>query len=292
MNKPSQNRSTPGAAPGVVVAGTAVGVGKTVVAAGLAAAARARGRTVAAFKQVETGCPVDETGDAVTVDGLPEPVDSEAAAALNRLAALAGPPPAHFVAATPQASLLAEDSHTLCRAAGDHDPPLAGNIYRFAPPLEPAVCARLAHRTIDLDRVVDGCQQARQAPAEFAVVEACHGLFAPLTPTAVQLDLIARLDMMVLLVMPTAGEAIDAGLAALDALDRRGIPLAGVVLNRIDPTPRPEEAATPFWLEAFHPDTVLGALPHFDTDPLSTPEGLDHLASRFPVHIDVDRIFN
>ena len=48
--------------PAYFVTGTDTGVGKTVVAASLLAAARARGLRTAALKPVETGCGADETG--------------------------------------------------------------------------------------------------------------------------------------------------------------------------------------------------------------------------------------
>ncbi|WP_181791254.1 AAA family ATPase, partial [Streptomyces phytophilus] len=48
----------------LVVTGTSTGVGKTVVTAAVAAAALARGRSVAVLKPAQTGVAPDEPGDA------------------------------------------------------------------------------------------------------------------------------------------------------------------------------------------------------------------------------------
>lgn len=66
-------------APGIAVMGTDTGVGKTVVAAAIALAARAQGRTVAPLKPAQTGWDGVIPGDAVVVAralGLDEPLDA------------------------------------------------------------------------------------------------------------------------------------------------------------------------------------------------------------------------
>ncbi len=64
-------------APGIFVMGTDTGVGKTVVAASIALAARSQGRTAAPLKPAQTGAPpVGDAEFAAALLGLHEPLEA------------------------------------------------------------------------------------------------------------------------------------------------------------------------------------------------------------------------
>jgi dethiobiotin synthetase len=255
---------------GLFIVGTERGVGQTVVGTALAAALVRRGHAVGVMKPVAVGCAPDSTG----TDGEAE--------ALARLALVAGPAPATL--ALPRAALRADDALQLMRAAGCSTLHVdTVNPYRFLPAVEPAVAARAAGVDIDVELLVRSFRELA-AHAEWMVVEGCCGLMAPLTGEALMVDLIARLELPVLLVAPSRGGATNACLLAAEVLAARGLSLAGVVLNRLAPEVAPEEAANPYQIERFCGAVVRGVLPFFDAPQLADPEVL---ARRLEVHVDV-----
>jgi dethiobiotin synthetase len=119
------------------------------------------------------------------------------------------------------------------------------------------------------------------------VVEGTSGLLAPLTAERSMIDLVAALELAVVLVSHSAYGAINDCLLNITLLKARGVPLAGVVLNRLTSTPRPEEAANPYQIERSFDGVILGVLPHFSAAQLAD---LDHLGRRFTAHIDLERL--
>jgi dethiobiotin synthetase len=264
---------------GLYIAGTAGNVGKTVVARSLTAALTRRGLRVAVMKPVETGCSLQAHAAAL---------DEEEVASLQRLEAAAGPLPANLGARTPRASLRPQDALALLQAADlDQSQLEAVNPYRFAPELEPAVAARASESAIELEVILEHHRALRSA-AQLTVVEGTSGLLAPLTPERSMLDLVAALELAVVLVSPSTYGAINDCLLNIRLLEAEGVPLAGVVLNRLAAaTPGPEEAANPYQIERCSRGVVLGVLPHFSAAQLAD---LDYLGQRFTVHIDLERI--
>lgn len=283
----TQNSPLPPSPP-LYIVGTALGVGKTVLAVALARALQRRGLSVFAAKPVETGCALEEADPALRhVDGMNEPLDAESRASLNRLAELAGPPPAHFVAQTPPVALIPRDTTALLAAARSPLLPHQLNLFRYQPPLEPAVCGRLVDREVQVDAICRAVE-AQGADHQRLILEGCHGLLAPYNAEQRQIELIEALGARTLVVAPSATQSINAVLLLVEALEARGLPLAGVVLNRLDPDPAPEEAANPYQIERFAGDVVLGVLPHFSYTELGKPS---FLAKRAEVHFDLDRLF-
>jgi dethiobiotin synthetase len=234
--------------PDLFIAGTQAHAGKTTVASALAAALVRRGQSVAVMKPVQTGCPLAEEGDAL------QPTD---AIALSRAAGFDG------------------ELDQICP-------------YRFAPPLEPAVAARVAGVKIDLDHLV-ACYRQLAAQAERVVVEGCSGLLAPLNDELLMVDLIATLGLSVLLVSPSIPNATNACLLNARLVRSQKLDLRGLVLNRTTPVVQPEEAANPFQIERFEGPVVRGVLPYMEPMVLADPE---QLARRLEVHVDLDTILD
>lgn len=218
---------------GLVIAGTAAQVGKSVLARALIALLSGRGQRIAWLKPVEVG-------------GLP--------LALSTLAL----------------------------------PREAVTPFCFAPRLEPLAAARAAGQSIDLlhlRQVLDGLR----AEHDLLLVEETCGLMAPLTDTHLTIDWLAELDLPLLLVAPSRLGAVNDCLLSLDLLRRRGISLAGVVLNRLDPRPNPEEAAFPYQIERFAGPVVAGILPFLEPQHLADTARLAHTLR---VHVDVDALLH
>ncbi len=177
------------------VAGTGTDIGKTHVACLLLRRARARGRAVVALKPVLSGAP--DLGD-------PAFAGSDTA----RLLDAAG------VALTPEAIERCSP-------------------FRYTAPLAPDQAAAREGRRLTLDEVVAATRAGLTgAPADaFALVEGAGGLMSPVAEDGLGLDWIERVGRPVLLVAGCYLGAISHALTACEALARRRVTLAGVVMN-------------------------------------------------------------
>jgi dethiobiotin synthetase len=127
-------------------------------------------------------------------------------------------------------------------AAANLAAPLADvNPYSFARPIAPHLAAREEGVLIDLDRI--GSAYARLAQwADAVVVEGAGGVRVPLGPDLEMLDIPVRLGLPVVLVVGIRLGCLNHALLSAQALDARGVRMAGWVANRIDPAMREGEA--------------------------------------------------
>lgn len=214
---------------GYFVAGTDTGVGKTEVARALCMLLRERGYGPLALKPFETGCAPDAPEDALALGeacGSSQPLDD------------------------------------LCP-------------YRFLLPAAPLVAAEAEGRTIDLLRI----EQLVSRAVTPIVVEAAGGLLVPIARAALSLEevdpadraparaLLTNLDLAVRLGLPVVlvGRA---GLGTLnhcalsvDALERRGLVVAAVVLNRATADDDPSVRSNARWVAELTSARVVGPTP-------------------------------
>lgn len=117
------------------------------------------------------------------------------------------------------------DEDVVRRLAGLGDDRVVPSAYALPEPLSPHEAARRAGTRIDMARfkLPDG-----GGPL---VVEGAGGLLVPLNEAALVIDLIAHLGLPVILVARTTLGTINHTLLSLEALRRRDLPVAGVVLN-------------------------------------------------------------
>jgi dethiobiotin synthetase len=173
--------------PGVFIAGTDTGVGKTLVTAALAYRLKQGGAKVGVMKPVETGSRAD--------------------------------------------SLTLSDSQRLKAMAGSDDPLDVISPYRLPAPLAPLAAARQAGVTIDPDRI-RASFEALAARYEVLLVEGVGGVMVPIAARFNVLDLIRLLGLPVLIVGRTTLGGINHALLTVEALRRRDIAVAGLVLNQ------------------------------------------------------------
>ncbi|HTN54338.1 MAG TPA: dethiobiotin synthase [Anaeromyxobacter sp.] len=130
------------------------------------------------------------------------------------------------------------DAERLRVAAGGVEPLEAICPYRFGPPLAPAVAARLEGREVSLARIV-AAARALAARHAALLVEGAGGLLVPLTERESFADLASALGLPVLLVARAGLGTVNHTALTVEALRRRGLRLAGIVLNRTGPTDDP-----------------------------------------------------
>jgi dethiobiotin synthetase len=164
------------------------------------------------------------------------------------------------------------DSETVARLARLSPERLIPEAWRLNAPASPHLAAEIDGVEIDPD--------ALEPPATDGplVIEGAGGLLVPLNRRTLTIDLFARWGFPVVLVARTALGTINHTLLSLEALKRRGVPVAGVAFvgERHDENARV--------IAEFSGVRVLGRLPPLD--PL-TPEAL---ADAFAKGFDVDTL--
>lgn len=149
-------------------------------------------------------------------------------------------------------------------------------LHLLRDPVSPHLAARREGIVIDLDEIAAAWERWQTVSPERAVViEGAGGVMVPLNekPSRGELliDLMALLELPVLLVARSTLGTINHTLLTLDALRRRGIPVAGVVLNG------PADDENCVAIEAFGEVSVVSSVLPFE---LSEP-GMSAAAAGF-----------
>lgn len=107
---------------------------------------------------------------------------------------------------------------------------------QFSAPLAPPVAARQEGRTVDDELLISGVQWWTPR-VEVLVVEGAGGLLSPLSEALSNADLAQSLGWDVLIVARRGLGTINHTLLTVEAAERRGLRIVGVVLNAAQPTP-------------------------------------------------------
>ncbi len=122
------------------------------------------------------------------------------------------------------------DAQALREAAGVEDPLDRICPQQFALPAAPTVAAAAEGRPVDL-AALDAAFHALRAGHEVLLVEGAGGLLVPVTATFCMADLAARWELPLVVAARAALGTINHTLLTLEALERRGLALAGVVVS-------------------------------------------------------------
>src|SRR3954453_17104509 len=186
---------------GLFVTGTGTEVGKTVVAASIARAARAEGDRVAVFKPAVSG--LDD-----------HPLRSEVWESAAEL-----------------------PDHALLRlAAGSKQGDEHVAPYRYGPAGSPHLAPRLARERLDPDRL-RGAALAATEDADLLLCEGVGGFLVPLTVEYLVRDLALDVALPIVVVASTALGTITHTLPPLQAVRAGGLDVAAVVLTPWPATP-------------------------------------------------------
>ncbi len=108
------------------------------------------------------------------------------------------------------------------------------NPYAFAPAIAPHLAAVEAGQRMDLD-VIAAAWRRLHTQAEIVVVEGAGGVLVPIDERHDMLDIAARLELPILLVVGMRLGCINHALLSAEVIRARGLKLAGWVANEIDP---------------------------------------------------------
>ena len=178
-------------AKGIFVTGTDTGVGKTVVAAGLAAAMKRAGYDVGVMKPIATGGRRRREG------------------------------------------LVSEDAEFLAHVADVPEPLHVISPIVLAEPLAPAVAARRAGLSIDLDLLWRAWEEIASAH-EVVVVEGIGGLMVPITDQYRVVDLARDFGLpLIVVTRPNLG-TINHTILTVEAARSRRLTVKGLIINNLD----------------------------------------------------------
>lgn len=132
-----------------------------------------------------------------------------------------------------EGGLLGADQELLAVAAGDWQTGALRGLYRFPLPAAPLVAAQQVGSAIDLDLVERTVRDgAAQSGASWTLVEGAGGWRVPITADADMAALAGRLRLPVLVVARAGLGTINHSLLTLEAIERDGLSVAGLVLSR------------------------------------------------------------
>jgi dethiobiotin synthetase len=163
-------------------------------------------------------------------------------------------------------SISWSDIETLAAAVGGTFDPERICPLRFQAPLAPSVAARREGTVIDFKRLRDGAAWWK-GRVDVLLIEGVGGLLCPLTELETIADLAMALAYPLLVIARTGLGTINHTLLTIEAAQRRGLKVAGVVLNEatVSTPPREiEENATEIVRRANVP--VLGVVRHGSRD--------------------------
>lgn len=128
--------------------------------------------------------------------------------------------------------LLPQDAAVLREAAGSTEPLERVCPYRLEAPISPERAAALEGLPLNLEHLLIACRAGVTA-ADFLLVEGAGGFCSPLVVDGLNADLAVALGLPVVLVTADRLGALHQALVTAEAIERRGLRLAGVVLNRL-----------------------------------------------------------
>jgi dethiobiotin synthase len=159
------------------------------------------------------------------------------------------------------------DSVTVRRLSGAAPDRILPEAYVLAEPMAPHEAARREGIAIDMAKLVPPpCHRP-------LVAEGAGGLMVPLNEQSYVIDLARELDLPLILVARSTLGTINHTLLSLEAIRRRGLPLAGVVMNgpetphnraAIERYGRVEVIAEIPWLDQVTPEALMAIEPEID----------------------------
>jgi dethiobiotin synthase len=155
------------------------------------------------------------------------------------------------------------DSMTVRRLAELSEDRILPEAYVLREPLSPHEAAKREGVVIDLNRLkAPACERA-------LIVEGAGGLMVPLNDEAFVIDLAAELRLPIVLVARSTLGTINHTLLSLEALRRRGLFIAGVVMNGPE-TPHNRAA-----IERYGKTQVLAEIPRLEAVNRDALKGID-----------------
>jgi dethiobiotin synthase len=161
-----------------------------------------------------------------------------------------------------------DDTATVRSLTGCSEGELLTSGVRLHHPVSPHLAARLSGTAIDLPPLEDAFNEAARSAR--LIVEGAGGVLVPVNDLQFIVDLMARLDLPTVIVARSTLGTINHALLTIDALHRRSLTIAGIVMVG------PPDVENRRAIERYGGVSVLGEMPVFDA---LTPDVLSGWAS-------------
>lgn len=155
--------------------------------------------------------------------------------------------------------LVSDDVLQLIAASNVAAPVRQINPYAFAPAVAPHIAAEQAGVNISLDVIMTAYRQL-STQADIVIVEGVGGFCVPLGDNIDTADLAQQLDFPVIMVVGMRLGCLNHALLTAEAIQARGLQLAGWVANQVDPDMKVYEENL-HYLQQHLPATCLGVIP-------------------------------
>ncbi len=175
------------------------------------------------------------------------------------------------VAAGTAADGVNEDVRRLMAASNVSAPKELVNPYCFAPAVAPHIAARQTGVTMDLD-VIAAAYEELAALADVVVVEGAGGFLVPFNDACGMDAIPVRLGLPVIMVVGLRLGCLNHALLTAEAVEARGLSLAGWVANRVDPDMEMAEENLTSLRSILRPP-CLGEIRWQETFPVDLAEG-------------------
>ena len=169
---------------------------------------------------------------------------------------------------SPDGNLLPADGMTLLEAAGLDDLSVV-TPFCFEAALSPPRAAALEGKVLELARLVSACHVENG----FAIVEGAGGFLSPIAADGLNADLALALQLSVVIVTADRLGCVNHCLLTCEAVERRGLDILAIILNRTSPDPALADMGNASELRRLTPYPVIEAPYQAD------PKFLDGLAS-------------
>jgi dethiobiotin synthetase len=130
--------------------------------------------------------------------------------------------------------LVNEDVTALIQASNVIAPLTLVNPYHFMPAIAPHIAASQVGIHIDMDVILTAYRQL-SALTDIVVVEGAGGFLVPVNSHQTLADLAVQLNIPIILVVGMRLGCINHALLTVEAIQSRGLHLAGWVANQVDP---------------------------------------------------------
>lgn len=151
--------------------------------------------------------------------------------------------------------------------------------YRFAMPASPFRAAAMEDSNLRVSDIVEHVLAVSE-DATMTVVEGAGGLMAPVEDHKMMIDIIEQLRFPTILVARMALGTINHTVLSVEALQKRKIPIKGIVLSVSQEFSGPEEEYTPGDLARIVPDIPIVKLPFLKQAHNIDPEVLSEAMER------------
>lgn len=158
-------------------------------------------------------------------------------------------------------NLYSEDAAFIMKTADIKENLNLVNPICLEPPLAPSIAAKLSGIIVDIKKIKSSFNKLKEK-YEFLIVEGAGGIIVPIKENYLMRDLIIDLKLpAVIIARPTLG-TINHTVLTVKYLDEKGIKVAGIILNNLDPDKTGmAEKTNPDVIESLTKRPILGIVP-------------------------------